>query len=582
MNLMKYIISILFIYWTLNTFSQNLKDASNFGFETDLGGSSDSWQMEYSGYKFNYDTIDHIEGKRSIVFQRSGLNSILDLCLFQKILLPVQANSISVSVFSKNLNFNCAWLIIAGFDKSGKIKATDTVSIIDNSGWKEFTANIRHEGMYLLSIEIRAKEPFHGLKTKVKLWIDNISVHCDGQDLLSVETPSNGPTGREINKIKKNIPLDTNLLLPETVLKKIARKKIIGFGETAHGSLYIDRFIYNNIRQLIFKHNCKLVLFEMPIDLVAEYNLYIHGYSIDSINLKFYPPYTKIDTTYQKLEFINSEFEDFINWIRRYNSTHENKVDVMGIDLHTGLNSSNETPPCLNRYISSMKLRSKTTDSLVSLINSGLWRRLPLQYVLKNENEITGLMGSFNSKVLLQILKSRTDSALLNPLIESFGNWQYVHRDYIMWQNTRQVLENFMNDNSPVAICAHYAHLNKNTFVHFNEVVPLGQYLEETYGNGYYCLGILLGEGEAGCADNSEDRLGIQYLQQPVRGSLEYLALQTNQYAFYREGFIKSDKPLLIRRSGNKKSTFQFIPAYYPGCMDGFVFIRESASYFKE
>lgn len=581
MNLMKYIISILFIYWTLNIYSQNIKDVSNFGFETDIDGSS-GWQMECSGYKFKYDTTDHIEGERSIVFQRGGLNSILDLCIYQKILLPRPINSISVSVFSKNLKFNCAWLIIAGFDKSGKIKATDTVSITGNSGWKEFTAHIRHEGMYLLSIEIRAKEPFHGQKTNVKLWIDNISVHCNGQDLLSVETPSNNPTEREIDKIKKNIPLDTNLLLPETVLKKIARKKIIGFGETAHGSLDIDRFIYNNIRQLILKHNCKLVLFEMPIDLVAEYNLYIHGYTIDSINLKFYPPYTKIDTTYQKLDFISSEFGDFINWTRRYNSTHDNKVDLMGINLHTELNSSNETPSCLNRYISSMKLRSKTTDSLVSLINSSLWRRLPLHYALKNENEITGLMGRFNSKVLLQILKSRTDSVLLNSLFPYWSEWQYVHRDYIMWQNTRQVLESFMNDNSPVAICAHYAHLNKNTFVHFNEVVPLGQYLKETYGNDYYCLGILLGEGEVGCADNSEDKLGIQYLQQPVSGSLEYLALQTNQYAFYREGFIKSDKPLLIRRSGNTKSTFQFIPAYYPGCMDDFVFIRASASYFKE
>jgi hypothetical protein len=95
-------------------------------------------------------------------------------------------------------------------------------------------------------------------------------------------------------------------------------------------------------------------------------------------------------------------------------------------------------------------------------------------------------------------------------------------------------------------------------------------------------MGILLGEGKVGCKDNSEDGLGTQYLQQPIRGSLEYLALQTNQYAFYREGFMKSDKPLLIRRSGDKKSTFQFIPAYYPGCVDDFVFIRESASYFKE
>jgi erythromycin esterase-like protein len=184
--------------------------------------------------------------------------------------------------------------------------------------------------------------------------------------------------------------------------------------------------------------------------------------------------------------------------------------------------------------------------------------------------------------VLLQILKSRTDSALAHPLFKGWSDWQMAHRDYILWQNAKQVLENFIDDNSTVAINAHYAHLNKFTYVHFNEVVPLGQYLAEAYGNDYYHLGILLGQGEAGIKKTAKDSLGIQILQDPIKGSLEYLALQTNQDVFFKQGFVKSDKPLMIRRSGNNRSIFQFIPAYSPECMDGFVFIRNSTSYFKE
>ena len=587
---MKHLLVIFLVLVTTVAFSQDIKKRYNFGFETSQNdGESDNWQLVPDDAQISYDTNDKVQVKRAIVFTRKyyltdSKDLIFNLCLYQKVLLPMPSNQISVSVFSKNIDHQYCWLKIAGFDKLGKIAVTDSISIISDN-WKEFTAKIAHKDIYLLSIEIRAKEqfePFDRRKRETKLWLDSVSVVCDGKNLISINAPSNEFSENEIANIKNNIPMNEDMVLPENILNKIAEKKIIGFGETAHGSFETDKCKYNNIRRLISYHQCRLVLFEMPIDLVAQYNLYIHGYEIDSTYCKFYPGQTKIDTTYRKLSFLSAELERFVNWVKEFNAVHDDKVNIMGVDIHTIPESSNFMPPELNRYISSMKLRSNTVDSLVSLINSGHYRRVvPLQYAQNKEKQLTTLMGRFNYMVLLQTLKSITDSALIIPLFKSWSYWPIVHRDYILWQNAKQVLENFTDGKSPVVICAHYAHLDKISSIHFNEVVTLGQYLTKAYGDSYCHIGILLGQGEAGTRNVQNKKLVYQGLQLPVKGSLEYLASLTNQECFYKAGNINTKIPLMIRRSAGVSSVFQFIPAYFPGSMDGFIYIRNSTPSFQ-
>ena len=205
-----------------------------------------------------------------------------------------------------------------------------------------------------------------------------------------------------------------------------------------------------------------------------------------------------------------------------------------------------------------------------------------MQYAQSNEKTLTTLMGRFNYMVLLQTLKSMSDSALSSPLYKSWSYWQKVHRDYLLWQNAKQVLENFADGKSPVVICAHYAHLDKISSIHFNEVVTLGQYLSKAYGDSYCHIGILLDQGKAGSmGDQGKYKLGYEELQLPVKGSLEYLASQTNQECFYKPGNIITKIPLMIRRLGSNSSVYQFIPAYFPGSMDGFIYIRNSTPSFK-
>jgi hypothetical protein len=58
------------------------------------------------------------------------------------------------------------------------------------------------------------------------------------------------------------------------------------------------------------------------------------------------------------------------------------------------------------------------------------------------------------------------------------------------------------------------------------------------------------------------------------------MSMQTNQDYFYKKGFIDSKIPLTIRRLGNSAAVSQFIPAYFKGSMDSFIFIRKSSPSF--
>jgi erythromycin esterase-like protein len=382
-----------------------------------------------------------------------------------------------------------------------------------------------------------------------------------------MKQPQNTDIENEIAEITKNNPLTGELILPEPILADLARKKVIGFGETVHGSLETDKFIYNNIRQLITDHNCRLVLFEMNIDRVALYNQYINGFTID--------------TTDTPLKFLSYEFEKFIKWLKEYNATHSAKVNVAGIDLHSNPLSSNPIPPYINGFIKSFNSNSPKVDTLLQRINSGRYRRIPLKYAMDNEKELSSEFGKFNYQILKHILLSRTDSALVPPKfnIQVYFYWQQVHRDYTLWQNTKGVLKEFADGKSPVVICAHYAHLDKVSSIHFNEVTTLGQYLNQYYKDAYCHIGVILGEGQAGVMKGGNP---VYYsLESPIKGSLEYLAMQTNQNYFYRKGYINSKIPMTIRRLGNSAAASQFIPAYFKGSMNSFIFIRKSSPLFK-
>ncbi len=101
---MRQILILFIVFFALNAFPQDIRERYNFGFEEDIDYTHNNWNIISESNNMNYDTIDRVEGKRSVVFNRSPMHCTLYLCLYQEILLPRPSDKISVSVFAKSFN----------------------------------------------------------------------------------------------------------------------------------------------------------------------------------------------------------------------------------------------------------------------------------------------------------------------------------------------------------------------------------------------------------------------------------------------------------------------------------------------
>ena len=314
---------IYLILFSIFGFGQQTKDKYNLDFEYSLRGSS--WLCILDDFRAMYDSTNKVNGARSLLLTRSYLKTEFNLSLSQTILLPKPTKTIKVSLSSQYEYLFSAGLKISGLDKNRNLLASDSVSLIKNDGWEKFEVSITSDkAIELLLVEIKAKETFKEKKPKVKLWVDNIQIALDGIDLYSCKSLDYQYDMDEIADIKEYVPLSDQLVLPEKVLNGID-SRIIGFGETAHGSNEIAKSVFNNIEQLIVNHNCRLVLLELPIDLGIRLNQFVHQDVFDE----------DIKGLIDKYHIDYEALKAFLIWLKQYNITNEDKVSVFGVDNYS-------------------------------------------------------------------------------------------------------------------------------------------------------------------------------------------------------------------------------------------------------
>ena len=355
--------------------------------------------------------------------------------------------------------------------------------------------------------------------------------------------------------------LTGKLEIPRKEINSI-NAKIIGFGETVHGSKEITKSIFNNIINLIANNNCRLVLLEIPIDLGMRLNQFVKEEKIFDEDLIAMISGIHID---------NEELCSFLNWIKQYNSKTLDKVSIFGIDNYSGLSPSN-----INNFILSKKITSREIDTLLGMINSYSYRSIPLKFAVRHAEQFLPLLGNKDYYSLIQCLKNRTDSLCrMVPLFKS-SDWHAVYRDFLLWQNTKFAIDNFSVDNSKVVIYSHLSHLNKSSPVFLNSVKSLGQYITNFYRSDYYLIGMLIGEGSI-LTLVSPDKMISQKIDLPASRSIENLCSFSTVNSFYKTLPLLSSFPILYRHIGGYYSkNRQFDPSFIKGSMDAIVFIRQS------
>lgn len=396
-----------------------------------------------------------------------------------------------------------------------------------------------------------------------------------------------------------NLDLNVESLYPLkkiTGLDELENKKIIGIGESVHGSQNIWREKAEIVRKL-FSKNVKLICYEAPVDQCLNWDLYVRGIH----------PYSYRDVIYEDVKSFadNEDLVRFLDEIRKENGTRKeaDKIRVVGLDLRS-------TNSYFYHYFLAYQELCKDSHSLAPLIlkmselsYNNLYykfdfKQRPYQQLDTIANKrFSNLASMLASDKKLKSLMQEKDYQFLSdilqlevPTIEDNKYWDF-DRDLYMWRTFQKALLDYApGENDRAVILAHSLHLcrtghERHSVSDLLKSRSLGSYIAENYPDDYWSVSFHVGGGvirtveyKALDAFNMETLEGIGRLKQPVRGSFESAARDVSFDSFYCRSSDLGNDWYAFRMVGNKLDESQF-HTLSKERFDAFVYMDESTRY---
>lgn len=489
----------------------------------------------------------------------------------QKLVLPeTSASKAVIFINCKSMHLKQACLLIAGIDKNENLLFTDTVQILSNDRWQEFSHSVSMKGVTFIQLKIRAEgsdstyEKGSAMTSKSceqKLWLDELRIEADGKDINSF--PDNTADFFNPEKIHSQdvVPLSFDNSALYDQIPELNTKRIVALGESAHGSKTLHEIEHDIMKHQIEKGNCKLVLIEAPMEQFISVNRFIQGdesFLLDSIlsDLK----YTLIPV---------NETRDLLVWLKNYNKTAREKVWIAGIDQDWSANYWYWLRNYLY-YVNKEKHSKAVYLMLDTLFFAPTWKSIsPLikvtEIIQKNRPELLTVM-------------SPTEIEQIEYYIESFLRRESANnkttRDFELFSTAQFLINKICAKEDRIIVRAHFFHANYVDGDHYDDP-SFGHFMKEYYGNTYSNIGLLTGIGNLMVSDKG--KFTIKSLQPPVPNSLEYKLSQVGADYFY----VSADRlncPLAkIRRLAFAYYENQFESTISPqGRMDGVIYIQKS------
>ncbi len=340
-----------------------------------------------------------------------------------------------------------------------------------------------------------------------------------------------------------------------TLLDELNNKKIIGLGESVHGSrtLFKEKA---EIAQKLLDKNVKLICFEGPVDVCLNWDLYVQGVH----------PYRYRDIILKDLNSSLSDaadMVDFLDQIRKINTTRKegDKIHIVGLDLRSDKS---------NFYHYFMAHKNLSRDK--QFLNPLLLQMRSLEYdnlnyksnIIVNKHrietkqrdtlrfEFSRLTESILSeKKLKSMMRERDYRFLLDllslnvPTTDDGNEDKSIDRDSVMWKIFQKAIAHYApGESDRVVIFAHSLHLSRTHHVRYSlsglmKIESLGSHIAENYPDDFWSMSFHVGGGEI----KSYDRVfnlfrndlitGIGKLPKPVHGSFERSAKNIVLDKFY-------------------------------------------------
>lgn len=222
-------------------------------------------------------TVDSTTTPHSLLFEtmyeKKGIASFL-LPIYQ-----LEKNSLTFEIKIRYKTENCEnlFLAITSVGDCENINSIDTIQLNATQDWKECTRILKTKKAYFLNISVGAVG--YGQR-KGKIWISDLEVLGDGKAI--------GDNPQQEYK-KEDVHLKATDLIhwnnKEYDNLPFLNKKILGLGETAHGTETMNDIGIEISKERILKHQCRFILLEIPLEFSLYINRYVQNDKILNLNI---------------------------------------------------------------------------------------------------------------------------------------------------------------------------------------------------------------------------------------------------------------------------------------------------------
>ena len=510
------------------------------------------------GYRWNMHTtetfanavIDSTENDTSVIFgvrfeEKGKIGTLVPVYQLDK-----HGAEVTASIRYKTLNCERAYITLNTIGAGEQFLRSDTIELPLTEEWKEVSKKVKIKDAYLLNVFIEAigsELAFNNIR------VSAFKLEANGAQLKNETAPKSDNTTLKISDA---------ITLNGVNFGKIpsVQSRIMGIGETIHGSRTLGRMAFDIIKERIIKQGCNLVLHEYPL----EYSFYVNRY------IKNDPRFKLQDIERYMEGSLSSEHTiDFIKWLRAYNSAHNNRVSFWGIDIES-LNMASSVD--LSEFVKTLCSKRETpeTDSIVKrLLNWETNEDDSLQLT-----KADGAVGKWLTADERQILK-----LCLQLNKESSETYERLtNRDETMAKTAFALIDILASNGAKATIYGHFIHLNYLVGGDMKELnnYSAGHRMKAKYKDDYQAIALCTYEGKTlNCI--TDKSIGVAQLVKAPEGSIE----QTLQSMGHNMVYLPTERlnntdVLTMRVLGNTNDNYQFFYFVPKARVDGILFVSRS------
>ena len=507
------------------------------------------WNM-HSTETFANAVIDSTENDTSIVFgvkfeEKGKIGTLVPVYQLNK-----QGAEVTASIRYKTLNCERAYITLNSIGAGEQVLKSDTIELPLTEEWKEVSKKVKIKDAYLLNVFIEAvgsELAFNNIR------VSAFKLEANGTQLKNETAPKSNNTSLKKSDV---------MVLNGVDFGKIpsVQSRIMGIGETVHGSKTLGRMAFDIIKERIIKQGCNLVLHEYPL----EYSFYVNRY------IKNDPRFKLQDIERYMEGNLSSEHTiDFIKWLRAYNSAHNNRVSFWGIDIES-LDIASSVD--LSEFVKTLCSKRETpeTDSIVKrLLNWETNEDDSLQLT-----KADGAVGKWLTADERQILK-----LCLQLNKESSETYERLtNRDETMAKTAFALIDILASNGAKATIYGHFMHLNYLVGGDMKELnnYSVGHRMRAKYKDDYQAIALCTYEGRTlNCL--TDKSIGAAQLVKAPEGSIENtLQSMGHNMAYLPAERLNNTDVLTMRVLGNTNDNNQFFYFIPKARVDGILFVSRS------